>query len=82
MTTKKLQARVESLEKEVSEIKFALNRSDDSDAVLITIISQYKCKTCMLYHFPAPMKGCMRVKENRIRLAAMRAKKHSQSKRE
>ncbi len=32
--------------------------------MLMSMLAQYKCKTCALYHFPEPVEKCERTEDN------------------
>ena len=57
MTNKQLEAKLAKLDREVKRMGKSLTE------LLVSTLWQYRCKTCHLYHFPEPLKGCVRKDE-------------------
>jgi hypothetical protein len=67
VTNKQLQAKLEEAEQQIKYLKAFKDLYDDradGNALIISIIAQYKCESCRLFHFPEPVKKCVRVQES------------------
>jgi hypothetical protein len=63
MTNEELKAKVVKLEKEVAAAKLMGKQLTE---LIVSTLEQYRCKTCRLYHFPEPLKNCLRKDEENI----------------
>jgi hypothetical protein len=67
MTNEELQRKLAEAEEEIKYLqvfKELFETRAQGDVLTISIIAQYKCETCRLFHFPEPVKKCLRVQES------------------
>jgi hypothetical protein len=66
MTNEEFQAKLAEAEDQIKYLTVFKDLYDaraDGNTLIISMIAQYKCETCKLYHFPEPVKSCMHVED-------------------
>jgi hypothetical protein len=61
MNVKELQKKLEKTEQELLRTKQMLDALLNSTHVVMSIVMQYRCKTCNLIHFPPPLTECQQI---------------------
>jgi hypothetical protein len=60
MTNEELQTQLDETKEELRVAKRSLESITEGWFLLMSQVQPYKCKTCMLFHFPEPVKECQR----------------------
>jgi len=66
MANEELQAQLEQMKEELRVTKRSLDAITEGWFLLLSQVQPYKCKECMLFHFPEPVKKCARAQESAV----------------